>query len=90
MKRARIFISGIVQGVFFRQNTMIKANELGLTGWVRNLKDGRVEVLCEGKEEAVEELIKWCKIGPRHAYVEHTEINWEEYKGEFSSFEIRY
>ena len=53
MVRAHILVNGIVQGVFFRFNTMRKATEFGITGWVKNRRDGRVEVLCEGSEDNV-------------------------------------
>jgi len=59
MKRVHIFVSGIVQGVFFRHFTSMKAKQLGLTGWVRNLRDGRVEMVCEGNEDAIKEMIAW-------------------------------
>ena len=85
-----VFISGRVQGVFFRANTRQKAENLGITGWVRNTSDGRVEALFEGEEEKLEGMIEWCKQGPSHANVENVEIT-EEKKGQnFNSFEIRY
>lgn len=70
----RIFISGQVQGVFFRDNTRKKASELNLTGGVRNLRDGRVEVLVAGEEQAVQSLIKWLEIGPKLAKVSIIEV----------------
>jgi len=70
----RIFISGQVQGVFFRDNTREKATELKLTGGVRNLRDGRVEVLVAGDEQAVQSLIKWLEIGPKLAKVSTIEV----------------
>mgnify|MGYP001091434636 FL=1 len=89
-KRAHILVQGIVQGVFFRHNTMIKAQELGLKGWVRNLRDKRVEIICEGAETEIVKMIDWCKRGPKGAYVEKIETQWEDYRGEFNSFEIIY
>ena len=65
----QIFISGRVQGVFFRDTTRAKAMELRLSGGVRNLHDGRVEVIVSGPENLVQSLIKWLKIGPKHAKV---------------------
>jgi acylphosphatase len=88
--RAHIFVSGFVQGVFFRSNTQERARRLGLKGWVRNLEDGRVEAVFEGEKEKVLEMIEWAKRGPELAKVENVEVEWEEYKGEFDDFEIRY
>ncbi len=90
MKRAHISVRGLVQGVYFRHYTELTAKKLELTGWVRNLRDGRVEVLCEGPEEHVEELIAWLREGPRAARVEGAEVLWEEYTGEFGTFDVRY
>jgi len=88
--RAHLFISGWVQGVFFRANTRDKALRYGVKGWVRNLPDGRVEVICEGEREDIQRLIEWCKRGPPGARVEGVEVYWEEYKGEFETFSIKY
>ncbi|MDD5144743.1 MAG: acylphosphatase [Candidatus Pacebacteria bacterium] len=88
--RAHIFISGRVQGVFFRETAKKKADRFGVSGWVKNLKDGRVEAVLEGDEEKVGSLVKWAKRGPFFAKVNNLEFFKEDYKGEFSSFEIRY
>lgn len=88
--RVHIFVSGLVQGVFFRAKTKNKAKELGLFGWVRNLPDGRVEILAEGEKEKLEKLIEWTKKDPGSAKVESLETAWQEYRGEFKNFEIRY
>lgn len=88
--RAHVLVSGRVQGVFFRSYTREKAKELGLKGWVRNLKDGRVEALFEGEKEKVEEAVDWCRRGPPHARVAGLEVEWGEYKGEFNGFEVKY
>jgi len=85
-----ILVSGIVQGVNFRHYTAMTANTFGVTGWVRNLSDGRVEVLCEGDREYADQLAEWCKKGPRGAYVKGIEVIREEYTGEFKTFDIRY
>ncbi|MGC1123015.1 MAG: acylphosphatase [Candidatus Methanofastidiosia archaeon] len=90
MKRAHLFISGRVQGVFFRSNTRKKALELGLGGWVRNLNDGRVEAVFEGEESAIEKVIDWCHRGPSYASVDDAEVYWEEFRDEFQTFSIRY
>ena len=86
--RAHIFVSGRVQGVYFREKTRKKAQELGVFGWVRNLPDGRVEAVFEG--EKVEKMVKWSKRGPFWAKINNSEIQWEDYKGEFNNFEIKY
>ena len=70
----QIFISGRVQGVFFRDSTRQKANELNLKGGVRNLRDGRVEVLATGEEAVIQSLIKWLEIGPKYAKVSTIEV----------------
>jgi len=88
--RVNIFVSGLVQGVFFRSQTKRKAEELGVFGWVRNLADGRVEILAEGEKEKLEELINWAKKGPDSARVDDLKIDWQEYQGEFKDFEIKY
>ncbi len=88
--RVHFFISGIVQGVFFRSQTREKAQQLELEGWIRNLPDGRVEVVAEGEKEKIEELIKWIKKGPALAQVSDLKIEWQEFKGEFNKFKIEY
>jgi len=88
--RVHIYVSGRVQGVFYRSNTRRRALELGLTGWVRNLPDGRVEIVAEGEREKLERLIEWCGRGPPLARVEGLEIAWERPTGEFNYFTIRW
>ena len=88
--RAHILVSGIVQGVFFRANTAEKAKELSLLGWVKNLPDGRVEAVFEGEKEKIEEIIDWLKSHPGMSKVEKVEVDWQEAKGDFEDFEIRY
>jgi len=88
--RVRIFVSGLVHGVFFRSETENKARKLGLFGWVRNLTDGRVEILTEGEKAKLEKLVAWAKKGPDSARVDGLEIDWQEYQDEFKNFEIRY
>jgi acylphosphatase len=90
MKRVHLFVSGRVQGVFFRASTRDTARHLGLTGWVRNLPDGRVEGLFEGDEEALRHLLEWCRSGPAGAAPEKLEFEWKGYGGEFRDFRIRY
>jgi len=88
--RARIIVSGLVQGVFYRATMQEVARSLGVTGWVRNLPDGRVEAVAEGDEEAVKKLIEWAWRGPPLARVENVEVKWEDYRGEFRDFYIRW
>lgn len=90
MKRIHVFISGFVHGVFFRAKTRDKANKLNLKGFVRNLPDGRVEAVFEGREEDIENVLDFCRKGPFGAKVKNVEVKEEEYKGEFDDFEIRY
>lgn len=85
-----IYVSGLVQGVFYRANAKRVAESLSLTGWVRNLRDGRVEIVVEGEEENLAKFVEWCKRGPVGAVVESVDVTREEYKGEFKGFEIRY
>lgn len=86
--RAHVFVSGRVQGVYYRANTRDRAREGGIDGWVQNLRDGRVEAVFEGEPDAVEAMIEWCHDGSPAANVEHVEVEWEEPQGE-SGFEIR-
>ena len=89
-KRVHLFISGRVQGVCFRVEMEIRANRLKLSGFVRNLEDGRVEVVIEGDEEKVGKLVTWIKRGPMFAKVTNLEIIEEDYVGEFNKFKIIY
>ncbi len=86
--RAHVFIKGRVQGVFYRDWTAQKASVLGLTGWVKNLEDGRVEAVFEGPKDKISEIVENCKEGSVLAKVEHVDALWEKATGEFSSFEI--
>jgi acylphosphatase len=88
--RAHILISGRVQGVFFRQETEDLATGLNVTGWVRNIHDGRVEAVFEGEKENVERLVEFCRKGPPHARVTKVEVTREDYVGEFEGFRTRY
>ena len=71
-----------MQGVFFRSETADRARSLGVTGWVRNLSDGRVEAVFEGEQERVESLLRWCGKGPPDAQVADVTVEWEEPRGE--------
>ena len=88
--RAHVFVEGLVQGVFFRTTTHEMASALGLAGWVRNCRDGRVETVLEGRRSDVEEMLKWCHKGPLGAVVRNVDIDWEEPRGEPGAFSIKY
>ncbi|WP_408957874.1 acylphosphatase [Natrinema sp. 74] len=87
--RAHVFVSGTVQGVYYRANTRDTAREKGVDGWVKNRDDGRVEAVFEGPEDAVDAMIEWCHTGSPAAEVEDVEAEYEEPQGE-DGFEIRY
>jgi len=89
-KRAHIIVKGRVQGVCFRAETQYEARKLGINGWVRNLRDGRVEAVFEGEEDNIKAAIRWCYHGPAGAKVKDVSANWEEYEGEFDRFSISY
>ena len=88
--RAHIFVSGRVQGVFFRQKTKDKALTMGVYGWVQNLPDGRVEAVFEGDPVAIKKLILWCRTGPENAAVDGLEARWDETPEDIKGFSIRY
>jgi acylphosphatase len=88
--RVHVWIKGRVQGVCFRAYTQEVAEQLGLTGWVRNLPDGRVEAVFEGEEAKVRDMVKWCHGGPSYARVTEVTVVEEEYKEEFHQFSLRY
>jgi len=89
-KRAQIIVKGLVQGVFFRATTKEVAKSFGLTGWVRNVDDDKVEIVVEGEEEKIKKLIEWSWKGPPAARVDDVKVNWQNFLGEFSTFEIKY
>lgn len=82
-------IQGRVQGVWFRATAREKAMTLGLTGWVRNLPDRRVELVAEGPRKALDAMVDWCHIGPPLAHVEEVSIERGHATGTFASFEVR-
>ncbi len=89
-QRVHLFIKGKVQGVFFRQAMKVAAKKNRVSGWVKNLKDGRVESIIEGEDVGVSNMVEWCHAGPANARVEDIEIRNEKYKGEFTKFEVLY
>jgi acylphosphatase len=89
MKCIHVYIKGRVQGVFFRAETQRTAKGLKLTGWVRNMADGRVEAVLEGEHTNIDKMIAWCHIGPPAARVEKVLTEEEPYTGEFKDFNIK-
>ncbi|MEM4390050.1 MAG: acylphosphatase [Candidatus Micrarchaeia archaeon] len=90
MARLHLRVYGLVQGVFFRASTEDVARGLGLTGWVRNVSDGSVEVIAEGEREALEKLLAWCRKGPPGARVSKVDFEWQAFRGEFADFRTTY
>jgi len=86
--RAHLLISGRVPAVWYRASTKQQADNLGLTGWVRNCGSGQVEVIVEGADTAIDKLISWCRTGPSMARVTDVRINFEDYCGEFVGFTV--
>lgn len=89
-KRIHIFYSGRVQGVGFRFTVEDVAIELGLTGWVKNLRNGRVETVVEGDEGKLKTFLETMRIGPMRNYISKEDVRWSEFTGEFKDFQIRY
>src|SRR4030042_5588 len=85
--RAHVFVLGKVQGVFFRESTKHRAEKVGVSGWVKNLKDGRVEAVFEGEKGKVEKMVNWARKGPIWAKIEALDVVWEDYQAEFKGFE---
>jgi acylphosphatase len=87
-KRVEIRATGKVQAVGFRFAAQREALNLGLTGWVKNERDGSVSVVAEGKEEDLKRLAEWAKRGPTFAEVDQVRVEWKDYDGEFKDFRI--
>jgi acylphosphatase len=87
--RAHVFVSGRVQGVFFRSETGVQAERLHVKGWIRNLADGRVEAVFEGDETSVKQLVDFCRKGTPGARVTNVNVIWETHTGEFRNFDVR-
>ena len=90
MRTVKVRVEGIVQGVGFRYYTYRIAKRYGIKGYVKNMPDGSVEVVAEGKKDKVEELVKWCHKGPPYAHVKNIIRKDERWRGEFDTFEIRF
>lgn len=88
MQTVNIRVFGVVQGVFFRKTTKEKADELGVLGWVRNDRDGSVEIMASGEKNTLDQFIAWCKKGPPMAKVEEVEVDWLKDGQEFDGFSI--
>lgn len=88
--RRRILISGMVQGVSFRAHTRATARQADVRGWVRNLRDGRVEAVIEGEADNVRAVVAWCRKGPSFSRVEDVTVHDETPTGEFKDFDITY
>ena len=87
--RLHVFIEGRVQGVGFRYSTSCQASALGLTGWVRNLPDGRVEAVFEGANAQLDAMLEWCHVGPPFASVTRVSASRESATAQWSGFELR-
>ncbi len=88
LKQVHLFVRGRVQGVYFRASAPREARRLGLTGWVKNRPDGNVEILAEGEEDTLKELIGWANRGPSAARVERVDVRWRSFSGDYSDFRI--
>lgn len=88
MIRKHIWVSGVVQGVGYRFGARHEAERLGVTGWVRNLPDGRVEAICEGDAGDVEAFVRWCRAGPPGAVVREAVAKDETPAGDLGTFDI--
>ena len=88
-ERKRVLVAGLVQGVYFRQTARCLAEQAGLTGWVRNRLDGRVEAVVEGDPAAVEKFVAWCRRGPPGAVVRSVEAQIEPLENEVGTFSVR-
>jgi acylphosphatase len=88
LKQIQIRVRGRVHGVFFRASAQREAKRLGLTGWVRNRPDKSVELLAEGEEAGIKDLIAWTKTGPSAARVEAIDVRWRSFIGDFYDFRI--
>ncbi len=89
-KRLHVYWSGRVQGVGFRYTAESVALELKLTGWVRNIPDGRVEAVCEGPAKALQAFLDQVSKGPMRPYIQETQADWPEATGEFEDFRVRF
>jgi len=89
-KRIHAFYSGDVQGIGFRFTAMGLAGSSAVAGWVKNLSDGRVEVVAEGDEEKLIRFLEKIKTGSLQRYIKNIDLNWQDYRGEFKSFNVEF
>ena len=89
-QRVRLLVSGNVQGVFFRQALKVIAKKNNISGWVRNLKDGRVEAVLEGDSKSTNSVIEWTRVGPANSRVDDIKVINEEFENEFLTFDVLY
>jgi acylphosphatase len=89
IKHVEITITGQVQGVFFRQSAKDVADDLGLTGFVKNEPDGSVKIVAEGTEDSLQKLADWARVGTENARIENVDVSWQEYTGTFQGFQIQ-
>ena len=87
-KRVHLIVRGRVTGVYFRAATQREAKRLGVTGWVKNKPDGAVEIMAEGDEDTIKEIIAWAHHGPSAARVDQIDVRWRSYTGEYADFRI--
>jgi acylphosphatase len=86
--RARLVITGVVQGVYYRVTARKVALNSGITGWIKNRPDGAVEALIEGNRDKILKFIDWCRQGPPAAQVSDVQVEWGDFKGEYQNFSI--
>ncbi len=89
MRRVHAIVEGRVQGVWYRASTQRTARDLGLVGWVKNRADGRVELVAEGPQSALDALLAWCRSGPPDAVVTDVQATWEDPTGDHADFSVR-
>ena len=89
-KSVHILVTGKVQGVFFRQATKVIAIKNHVTGWIKNLESGQVEILLEGEDQNVNSIVEWCHNGPANSRVDEIKIEQQKFSGQYSNFEVRY
>ena len=89
-QRVHLLVSGNVQGVFFRQALKVIAKKNNISGWVRNLKDGRVEAVLEGDSKSTNSVIEWTRVGPANSRVDDIKVINEEFENEFLTFDVLY
>lgn len=90
LKRVKLRIHGIVQGVFYRTSAVKLAKELNIVGWIKNRADSTVECIVEGEKSDLEKFIVWCQTGPTHSKVERTDVEWMNFEDEFKEFRIEH